>query len=209
MAEDRRHDASEAAPLGRAAPSSEVVRRAATGDRAAQEALLVAHLGRIRRRVRRLVGASGEADDLVQQACVELLRSIARYRGDASLELWIDRITTHVVYKFFRTSGRRARRVTVAEDVDRAGPEDAERRLEWREGLDAAGELLDRLRPERRIVFLLVAVEGRSLAETAAMLDLSLPAAKSRYLRARHDVDRLVACTPRLATLLEREEARR
>lgn len=182
--------------------------RAARGQRDAQQTVLLAQIGRIRRRVARLVGRSSDADDLVQQACVELLKSLARFRGDASLALWVDRVTTHVVLKHFRATKRRHERVTVVEDVDRPSAVDAERRIEWREGVGAARTVIGQLEPNRRIVFLLVAVEGRTLAETAAMLDLSLPAAKSRYLRARRDVERLVGRSPALCALLDREAAR-
>ncbi|MEQ8458537.1 MAG: RNA polymerase sigma factor [Sandaracinaceae bacterium] len=192
-------------PVGR---DSDVLRLAAAGDRAAQQELLLAFIDRIRGRVHRLVGASSENDDLVQQACVELLRSLRRFRGDASLRLWVDRITANVVYKHLRTTKRRRKRVTLTADVDREQLLDAERRLEWREASERARELLERLKPDRRIVFLLVAVEGHTLAETAAILDLSLPAAKSRYLRARRDVDMLIAGTPSLCVLLGRAEAR-
>lgn len=180
-------------------------RRAAEGDRAAQQELLLAHVGRIRRRVACLVGGGADRDDLVQQSCIELLHSLARYRGDASLELWCDRITTHVVFKHFRTQSRRHRRVTVVEDVDGASPLDTARMLEARRAMADARAILERLKPERRIVFLLVAVEGRTLAETAALLDLGLAAAKSRYLRARRDVDRAIRSKPSLAALLGRE----
>jgi RNA polymerase sigma-70 factor (ECF subfamily) len=186
-------------------PGPDVLSAAAGGDRGAQQELLLGCMNRMRRRVGRLVGASSEADDLVQQACVELLRSLPRFRGDASFALWVDRITTHVVYKHFRTQKRRRARLALVEDVDRKSPLDADRALDARLGVEAARRVIDRLKPERRIVFLLVAVEGRTLPETAAMLDLSLPAAKSRYLRARRDVDRWVAKDPRLCALLERE----
>ncbi len=155
----------------------------------------------------RLVGAGGdEADDLVQQACVELLRSLARYRGDASLALWVDRVTTHVVLKHFRGTTRRLRRVSLTPDVDRCGELDAERRLAWREGVEAARAVVDRLKPDQRIVFLLVAVEGHTLGEAAAILDLGLPATKSRYLRARRQVEQHVRGVPQLRELLDREE---
>lgn len=190
-----------------AAEADEWVRHAAEGDRDAQQRLLLAFIGRIRGRVGRLVGKVDEVDDIVQQACVELLRSLRSFRGDASLEFWIDRITTNVVFKHFRTTQRRQRRVTLVEDVDRESALDSERHLEWRAGVEAARDLLAELEPSQRMVFLLVAVDGRTLPETAAMLDLSLPAAKSRYLRARREVSRLVESAASLRALLDGEES--
>lgn len=189
------------------AEAGEWVRQAAGGDRDAQQRLLLAFIGRIRGRVGRLVGRTDEADDIVQQACVELLRSLRGFRGDASLEFWVDRITTNVVYKHFRTTQRRQRRVTLVEDIDRESALDSERRLEWRAGVEAARDLLAQLDPPHRMVFLLVAVDGRTLPEAAAMLDLSLAAAKSRYLRARREVCRLVESAASLRALLDGEES--
>lgn len=193
-------------PIPGAEPAEEaLVQRAREGDRDAQQKLLLAHVGRVRRVVTRLLGGGPDVDDLVQVTCVETLKSLRRFRGDASFALWIDRIATNVVYKHFRSNRRRRARIALVEDPDRAPHGlDATRQMEWRQAVSQARALVDRLKPERRIVFLLVAVEGRTIEESAAMLDLSLSAAKSRYLRARRDVDALVAERPDLARLLGR-----
>jgi RNA polymerase sigma factor (sigma-70 family) len=197
-------------PEGRGIPQSAdegaaLVRAAARGERDAQQELLSRYIGRIRARVTRLAGGSSEAQDLVQLACVALLQSLRSYRGDASLPYWVDRVTTHVVLKHFRSTKRRRARIALVDDVsevDRRDGVDAEDQMQWRQGVEAARAIIDQLKPNRRIVFVLVAVEGRTLAETAGLLDLSLPATKSRYLRARRDLDRLIANTPRLRALL-------
>ncbi len=189
----------------RSAEETALVRAAAQGDRDAQQKLLREHIGRIRARVTRLAGGSSEAQDLVQIACVELLKSLRRYRGDASLPYWVDRVTTHVVLKHFRSTKRRRARIALVNDVaevDQPCGVDAENQVQWRQGIEAARAIIDQLKPNRRIVFVLVAIEGRTLAETAGLLDLSLPATKSRYLRARRDLDRLIANTPRLKALI-------
>ncbi|NOY91106.1 MAG: RNA polymerase sigma factor [Deltaproteobacteria bacterium] len=176
---------------------------AARGDRGAQQEILLEYLPRVRALVRRLVGPGADCEDLVQTACIEILRSLPRFRAQASLRLWIDRITARTVYKHFRTTRRRRARFGWISDPDtRASQFDQTRRLESREALGRAHELVASIKPERRIVFLLVALEGRSLQEAADVLDLSLSATKSRYLRARRDLDRLLAREPGLVELL-------
>ncbi len=185
----------------------DLVARAAGGDTEAQKELLVTHLPHVRRLMVRLCGRDGpEVDDLIQTACVEVLRSLSRFRGDASFALWIDRLATHVVYKHFRSSTRRRRRIRVVEDPELAGgqPVDEAARLEWRQAARQARVLIEELKPDRRIIFLLVAVDGRTVDEAAAMLDLGLSAAKSRYLRARREIDRRLAEQPELAEALGR-----
>lgn len=179
--------------------------RARAGDREAQQRLLLAHVDRVRRLITRLVGGGPDVDDLLQVTCVQTLDSLKRYRGDASFALWMDRIATHTVYKHFRSNRRRRARIVPVEDPDRAPDSlDSTRRLEWRDAVGRARDLLGHVKPDRRIVFLLVAVDGRTVEEAAAMLDLSLSAAKSRYLRARRDVDALLSEQPDLGALLGR-----
>lgn len=199
--------ASEPGPPG-ADDERALVARARDGDREAQQRLLLTHLPRVRGLITRLVGGGPDVDDLLQVTCVQTLQSLGRYRGDASFAFWMDRVATHTVYKHFRTNRRRRARLVPVEDPDRA-PDglDAARRLEWRDAIEGARELLAEVKPERRIVFLLVAVEGRTVEEAAAMLDLSLSAAKSRYLRARRDVDAMLANRPELSQALGRASA--
>jgi len=173
------------------------------GDRAAQHALLLDHIGGVRRIVVRLVGNGPDVDDLVQTACVEALRSLPRFRGDAPFGLWLDRVAAHVVFHFFRSKKRQRSKLELVADTDRRDQSvDHERRLELREATRRARALVDELTPDRRIVFLLVAVEGRTVEEAAALLDVSLAAAKSRYLRARRDIDKRLADRPDLVALL-------
>ena len=183
----------------------DLIARARAGDRNAQQELLLTHVPRVRRLVTRLLGGGPDVDDVVQVACVETLKSLRRFRGDASFALWMDRVATNVVYKHFRTNRRRRARIALVEDPDRSPDQaDAARRLEWRHAVAQAREILEQVKPDRRIVFLLVAVDGRTVEEAAAMLDLSLSAAKSRYLRARRDIDALLADRPEIAAALGR-----
>jgi RNA polymerase sigma-70 factor (ECF subfamily) len=177
-----------------------LVDRARSGDRDAQQQLLLEQLPRVRRLVTRLLGGGPDVDDVVQVACVETLKSLRRFRGDASFALWTDRVTTNVVYKHFRSNRRRRARIALVEDPDRAPDTlDSTRRMEMRNVIEHARAIVEQVKPERRVVFLLVAVDGRTVEEAAAMLDLSLSAAKSRYLRARRDIDAMLADRPELA----------
>lgn len=170
---------------------------ARAGDRRAQQRLLVPHLSRLKALLTRLAGAN-DADDLLQNTLLEALGALPRFRGEAPLALWLDRIATHMAYKHFRSAKRLRARVLFGLVPVATGP-DPRRRLEARDALGRARLALEELTPDRRIIFVLVAVEGRTIEEAAAMLDVSLSAAKSRFLRARRQVDRRLA-------QLEREE---
>jgi RNA polymerase sigma-70 factor, ECF subfamily len=44
----------------------------------------------------RILGSNRDLEDLAQEAFVAVYRSLPRYRGVASLDTWVDRITTRV-----------------------------------------------------------------------------------------------------------------
>lgn len=190
---------------------NELLRWASHGDRDAQQALLVQHMPRARRTITRLVGATHEVEDLLQTTCIEVLRSLPRFKGDASFALWMDRIATHVVYKHFRSNDRRRRRVREAAQVDMGGPapsDDPGKQVEVRRAYAQLRRLIEGLNPDRRMIFLLVSIDGRTLEEAAALLGIRLAAAKSRYLRARRQVDRLLMDHPALLEVLDRDRDR-
>lgn len=187
----------------------ELVLWASRGDRDAQQALLLQHMPRARRTITRLVGATHEVEDLLQTTCIEVLRSLPRFKGDASFALWMDRIATHVVYKHFRSNDRRRRRVREAAEVDMGAPAragDPGKQVEVRRAFTELRRLIEGLNADRRMIFLLVSVDGRTIEEAAALLGIRLPAAKSRYLRARRQVDRMLADHPALFELLDRAD---
>ncbi len=69
--------------------------------------------------------------------------------------------------------------------------------------------LVQRLPETRRAVFLLHEVEGYPLAEVAAMLDISVTAAKKRVWRARRELQRMARRDPMLRDLLDGGERNR
>src|SRR5438874_8182655 len=51
----------------------------------------------------RLLGRGDpDRDDVGQLALIELVKSIGRYRGDCSLDTWVQTVTSHMVFKHIR-----------------------------------------------------------------------------------------------------------
>lgn len=71
----------------------------AQGDPHAQRMLAQRLVGRVRRIARHLIGSAADADDGAQVAMVEILQSAHTYRGDASIESWMSRITARTVLR--------------------------------------------------------------------------------------------------------------
>jgi RNA polymerase sigma-70 factor, ECF subfamily len=182
-----------------AAPPDDValVEAARGGDHAAFSTLYHRHAGWVFARLTRLVGPGPDREDLLQQAFLELHRSLPAFRGDATLATFLHRITVNVAFDHLRRRGRRP--VDYAPDaldelIDGSpSPEDrARRRGELRQVL----VLLERLKPAKRIAFVLVAVEGLSLEQAAALVGANTPAVKQRVLHARRE----------LLTMIDRED---
>jgi RNA polymerase sigma-70 factor (ECF subfamily) len=181
--------------------------RCAAGDRAAQRRLFNEHRGRAHAILYRLLGSNRDMEDLVQEAFIEIFRSLGRYRGEAKLGTWIDRVTTRVAYAYFKRKRPASVRLESVPDVAADDP-GAERRVLAREAARRLYAILDRLDTKYRIAFALHVVDGRPLREVAEITESSLVATKSRVWRARREVNRRARKDPVLSSFLQRSAGR-
>jgi RNA polymerase sigma-70 factor (ECF subfamily) len=161
----------------------ELAKRAAAGDRTAQRALFEALKRPMHAMLYRVLGANRNMEDLLQEAFIELFRSLPSYRGDAKLTTWADRITTRVAYRYMRRQRPALGADALADDAALLATPEAE--LQAKEGLLRVYAALSAMKPEYRIAFALFAIDGRSLREVADATSVSVIAAKSRVWRAR------------------------
>jgi len=140
----------------------------------------------------RLVGPVSEREDLIQETFVEAYRALPGFRGDAAFGTFLHRIAVRVGCDFLARHAR-VQRVAFDEsawqDLAPAGPPAspeaiAQSRLE----LERAFRLLGSLSAKRRAAFVLVAVEGLSLAEAGQALGIDEQAVKQRVLAARKEL---------------------
>ena len=162
--------------------------RAAGGDRAAFDDLVMRQAPSVLRLIRLHVGRPAEAEDVLQQTFLAAWRGAAAFRGASSVRTWLFTIARHTAWRR-RDDVRRhdAAEVPLDELGVRAGwgsndPESLALAAERRDLLRAAFDALD---PLDREVLTLRDLEGQSGEETAALLGLSLAAMKSRLHRAR------------------------
>jgi RNA polymerase sigma factor (sigma-70 family) len=159
-------------------------------DLGAREECFRLHAPAVYRLARRLLGNSADAEDILQEVFIEVFHSIHNYRGEASLRSWLHRIAVRRVLRF---SKHRTRRVQLELLIGgrESIPDGPARLFDSRATLRRVRELLDKLSDEKRIIFILHEVEGYSLPESAALLGISVTAAKKRVWRARRDLERL------------------
>ena len=161
------------------------------------------------RTVRRLLGPSDpDREDVAQQAMIELVYTIDRYRGDCSLDSWTCTLTAHVIYKHIRRR-KTERRLFGAFDADdpmwrstsRTGREVMVRNL-----MERVIAHLDTIDESKAWTFVLHDVCGHDLREIAQITGVSVAAAQARLVRGRREVHERIASDPELANLLERTE---
>ncbi len=162
-------------------------------DAGAREELFRDHCDAVYRLAFRLLGNAQDAEDVVQESFIAVFGSLRSFRGEASLRSWVHRITVRTAGHYRRRSRKKG---TVAlslvpEDAGDQRSEDPSRTADARAALERLKKLLDNIVESRRAVFILHEVEGYSLPEAAALLDISVTAAKKRVWRARRDLERL------------------
>jgi RNA polymerase sigma-70 factor (ECF subfamily) len=164
--------------------------RAQAGDHQAFAQLYSLHKRRIYSLCLRMVGNLAEAEDLTQEAFLQLHRRIATFRGDSAFSTWLHRLAINVVLMHLRKKGLSV--VSLDEAMEPA-PEERGGRSFGAADLALAGAI-DRMALERaidalpagyRLIFVLHDIEGYEHNEIAAMLDCSIGNSKSQLHKAR------------------------
>jgi RNA polymerase sigma-70 factor (ECF subfamily) len=182
-----------------AATDDDLANAAAAGDAAAFAELYARYAQRVFARLTRLVGPGPDREDVLQQVFLELHRALPGFRAEASLSTFLYRITINVASNHLRR--RRRRPVDFGDtelDALLDGQPTPEDRAHRREELARIFRLLERVKPDKRIAFVLVAVEGLSIDDAADLVGANPEAVKQRVLHARRE----------LVAMIERAERR-
>ena len=164
--------------------------RAQAGDHQAFAQLYSLHKRRIYSLCLRMVGNVAEAEDLTQEAFLQLHRKIGTFRGDSAFSTWLHRLAINVVLMQLRKKGLSL--ISLDEAMEPA-PEEGPGRSFGAPDLTLSGAI-DRLALQRavdglptgyRLIFILHDVEGFEHNEIAAMLDCSIGNSKSQLHKAR------------------------
>lgn len=181
-----------------------VARRCVEGDRVAQRQLFRDHRQRVHRTLYRILGSNRDLEDLVQEAFLEVYRSLTHFRGEAHLSTWITRITTRVAFAYISKRKPAAASLDLVPAIEAGGPSAVELVM----ARQAAGRLyaaLDRVDAKQRVAYTLHVIEGLPLKEVAELTESSLVATKSRVWRCRRELARRGKNDPLLAALLSGE----
>jgi RNA polymerase sigma-70 factor (ECF subfamily) len=171
-----------------------LVQAAKRGEVAAFEELVKRYDRNIFRIAHHITQNREDAEDVVQDAFLKAYENLEQFQGNSKFYTWLVRIAVNESLMKLRRR-RSDRTVSLDEDIETEENSMPREVADWSpnpEQLYKQGELKDILRKtvqglpaSFRTVFVLRDVEGLSTEETAEALDLSIPAVKSRLLRAR------------------------
>jgi len=172
----------------------ELVNRARGGDATAFSALIRQYEGKIFRLAMNITQNREDAEDVLQESFLKAYEHLDQFQGNSKFYTWIVRIAVNQALMKLRKR-KSDRSVSLDEQIDTgedtvvreiaAWDPDPEVRFSQTELHTILTEAVDGLAPIYRTVFTLRDVDGLSTEETAEALDLSVPAVKSRLLRAR------------------------
>jgi RNA polymerase sigma-70 factor, ECF subfamily len=168
---------------------TEAIERAKQGDADAFEELYNLHKRRVYSLCLRMTANTAAAEDLTQEAFLQLFRKIGTFRGESAFSTWLHRMAVNVVLMQLRKKGLPVVSLEETMDTD----EEAPRKEPGGEDANLAGSI-DRLRlqqaigslpPGYRTIFVLHDVEGYEHNEIAGLVGCSIGNSKSQLHKAR------------------------
>jgi len=179
-----------------------LVSRFNSGDPTAFSELFKRHQKDVARLVIRMLGSSGDAQDVVQEVFLQVFRSLGEFRGNSRLSTWIYRVGVNVVL-MHRRAGR-SRPILAGADLapppiapDPLPDDQAELSLR----ISALERLLERLSEKKRTVFILHELQGLSPVEIANIVGAPVLTVRTRLFYARRELLALIGRDAALAHL--------
>jgi RNA polymerase sigma-70 factor, ECF subfamily len=169
---------------------AEAIERAKRGDAQAFQELYDKHKRRVYSLCLRMTANTAEAEDLTQEAFLQLYRKITTFRGESAFSTWLHRLSVNVVLMHLR---KKNLPVVSLEETTQVGEEDSPKKDFGAEDLALAGSIdrlqlqraVDDLPPGYRTIFVLHDIEGYEHNEIAGIVGCSIGNSKSQLHKAR------------------------
>ena len=168
----------------------EAIDRAKQGDAECFEILYGLHKRRVYSLCLRMMGNTAEAEDLTQEAFLQLYRKISTFRGESAFSTWLHRLAVNVVLMHLRKKG--LPEVSLEESMEPQQEDGPRKDVGARDSVLAGS--IDRVNLERAIetlppgyliIFVLHDIEGYEHNEIAEMMGCSIGNSKSQLHKAR------------------------
>lgn len=185
-------------PSVRSGYEEELIRRFKEGDKESFDEMVVTYSPRLFRVAYGLLGNKQDAEEVVQDAFVRAFRALPHFRGDASFETWMHRITMNLARNKFHWNRRRGSGLNVSISGDDFDPELPAARIDLPDTRMEPDRLLENSELEQNIVFVirnlpeklreamvLRHLENLSYEQIAEYLNCKTGTVKSRLARGR------------------------
>lgn len=169
---------------------AEAIERAKQGDAEAFRVLYDLHRRRVYSLCLRMTGNTASAEDLTQEAFLQLFRKINTFRGESAFSTWLHRMAVNVVLMQLRKKGLPVVPLDEATEGDEEGsvkkePGAPDERLAGSIDRLHLQRAVDELPPGYRTIFVLHDVEGYEHNEIADLVGCSIGNSKSQLHKAR------------------------
>ena len=173
-------------PVSKDTPDLELCRMVSEGSLSAFEVLYEKYHRRTYSLCLRMTGNQTEAEDLTQEAFIQLFRKVGSFRGDSAFSTWLHRLTVNQVLMHFRRRSVKNERTSedgeIPEQVVHGTANPRKMPVVDRIALKNA---IAELPNGYRRVFVLHDVEGFEHEEVARMMGISIGTSKSQLHKAR------------------------
>jgi RNA polymerase sigma-70 factor, ECF subfamily len=168
---------------------ADLVRRTQEGDETAFAELFNTHKGKVYSLCLRMTSNTAEAEDLTQDAFLQVFRKLATFRGDSALSTWLYRVAVNTVLMHFRKKGLRQVSLDEPTSKEAGAPKREHGRIDGRLSTSVDRIALTRAMKELpagyRTIFLLHEVKGYEHHEIARLLSCSVGNSKSQLHKAK------------------------
>ena len=172
---------------------NELVRLAQEGDKSALSQIIQQYEKKIYNFALRYLNNKEDAEDVLQETFLSVLKAIKTFKGRSSLATWIYRIASNAALMKLRSRKRvfdsfDEDTVDMSRDYQSINSKLAESPFDIINDKDLVEKIvdhLDHLPPKHRSVFMLRDIEGFSAKEVSEMLNMTILAVKSNLRRAR------------------------
>lgn len=165
----------------------EIIKKAASGDRAAFRVLVETHQRLVYAVAVRALTNPAEAEDATQETFVRLWKNLNRYNPDIKLSTWLYRIVTNICLDILKSAHNKRNRMTVdiaqrAATIHAPGTDAGVHLSDLTRALEEAAAQLPHV---QKIIFVLRDLQGLGAEEVAGILETSEEKIKSNLYHAR------------------------
>lgn len=175
-------------------PDQDLLRGVLQGDRKAFETLVFRYQSKVYRLAMGVTHNAQDAEEILQEVFLKVYQNLAEFEGKSAFSSWLYRIALNTTYMKLRER-RGASLVSLDEVANQLEDISLDQEAEWSsrpdeqlhtsEAFAIIEKAVEKLPEEFKSVLILRDIEGFTNEEVGEILDLSVPAVKSRLHRAR------------------------